>query len=148
MIWTMGAGPASEEQQWTLIVRRSFDIADGLDDKAAKDALVGHLEGQLQERGWHSSTRAIAQPMVDALMVMAVSGDLHDGVLPSGSLGSADAFDSQSGAYRLLDRGMTTVDPENLVFDARSDFPPEVVAVAQYALERVSEYLGKQMPGD
>jgi hypothetical protein len=66
-------------------------------------------------------------------MALATSGDVDDRLLPAG-----DA------AYRLLYEGTTLVDPQHLVFDVMSEYPPEVVAVAQQALDRVGHYVREQ----
>ena len=57
-------------------------------------------------------------------------------------------FSTRETAYRLLEMGMTVVDPERLVFDAGFEYPPEVVAAAQQVLDRVGRYLREQQFGD
>jgi hypothetical protein len=134
----MTAESASDrQQQWVRIVRRSFGVPDLIPHAEARNALIGSLEDQLRENGWRSPTREIAEPMVDALMGLGAGEDVDDRLLPA-----ADA------AHRLLEKGTTVVDPQHLVFDMMSEYPPEVVAVAQQVLDRVGQYVREQPVGD
>ncbi len=139
---------SDHQQQWTLVVRRSFGIPDLLGTEEARGELVKCLEEQLQENGWRSATRAIADPMADALMAFGVRSDLDDRLFRAGPSDSADRFPTRDAAHQLIDRGMTVVDPEHLVFDATGEYPPEIVAVARLALDRVFRYMDEQPLGD
>ena len=122
---------ASERQkQWALAVRRSFGISDQLTEKDARRALIGNLQDQLKENGWHTPTRGICEPLVDVLLALESSGNPDD----------------QDAANRLLNREITVVDPERLVLDPWFQDPPEVVAVARQTLNRVGQYV-RQRPG-
>ena len=70
---------------------------------------------------------------MDALIAFGVGGDLDDSLLPPG-----DA------ANRLIDEGLSEIDPEHLVFDMMFEYPPEVVEAIQQLLDRVSQYLRDQ----
>jgi hypothetical protein len=139
---------SDRQQQWVLVVRRSFEISDVVSDEDARKALIGHLQEQLEGNGWQSPTRGIAEPLVDALMALGASGDIDDQLLPAGLGVSAPTFTTRDAAYRLLDKGLTVVDPEHLVFDSMSELPSEVVGTAQQILDRVFEYVRKQPFGD
>src|SRR5580704_15689892 len=115
----MTAESASDrQQQWVLVVRRSFEISDDVSSENARKALIRHLQDQLEENGWHRPTRGIAEPLTDALLALGASGDLDDQLLPAGLGDSAPTFTTRNAAYRLLDKGLTVVDPEHLVFDS------------------------------
>jgi hypothetical protein len=134
----MTADAASDrQQQWTLVVRRSFGIPDLVAAEDARTSLIMSLEEQLRENGWQGATHGVAEPMVDALMGLAASGDVDEHLLPA-----------EDAAYRLLNEGTTVVDPQRLVFDVTSDYPPEVVAVARQVLDRVGRYVRQQPSGD
>lgn len=127
----MSAGSnADRQQEWVLVVRRSFGIPDLVSNEDAREAIIGSLLEQLQENGYQSPTRGAAEPIVDAFIAFGVSGDLDDSLLPPG-----DA------ANRLIDKGLSEIDPEHLVFDMMFEYPPEVVAAVQKLLDRVSQYL-------
>ncbi len=138
---------SSRQQEWTLVVRRSFGIPDAVDHEDARRALVRGIEDQLHEHGWHSATRAIAQPMMDALIVLGASGELDAWLLAADGRVSPDTASSRDAAHRLLDRGTTVVDPEGLVFDVTDEYPPEVITVAEQALDRVSRYVRERSFG-
>ncbi len=121
------------QEQWVLCVRRSFGISDLAADEEAREALIENLEGQLRGNGWRSSNHGVAEPMVDALLALWASEHLDERLVPR-----SDA------AYRLLDRGTSVVDPEHLVFDVTSEYPPEVVAVAQRVVDQVGDYAREQ----
>jgi hypothetical protein len=141
----MTTEPDSHRQpQWVLAVRRSFGIPDPVDDNDARRALVGWLEELLLQNGWHSGTRAIADAMVDALIVLAASGELDDGI-PGGVLSTVTTHNVAS---RLIDKAVTVVDPEYLVIDLTSGYPPEIVEVAEGVLGRVFQYALEQPFGD
>ncbi len=125
------------QEQWVLCVRRSFGIPDLAADEEAREALIENLEDQLRGNGCRSSAHGIAEPMVDALLALWASEHLDERLVPA-----SDA------AYRLLDRGTSAVDPEHLVFDVMSEYPPEVVAVAQRVLDQVGDYAREQPFGD
>jgi hypothetical protein len=128
---------SGRQEQWALVVRRSFGIPDLATDEDARKALVGSLEEEFRECGWQGPALEIAEPIVDALMALGATADVSDRLLPAG-----DA------AYRLLSKATTAVDPQHLVFDVMSEYPPEVVAVAQQALDRIGHYLREQPLGD
>lgn len=141
----MTAESASYRQhQWALVLRRSFGIPDLVDDDGARQALIASFQNQLQETGWQGPTRAIAEPLVTALMALEASGDLDDRLLPAGLGASGDAPITPDAASRLIDRGMTVVDPEHLVFDVMGNYPTEVVVVAQQVLDRVCQHVREQ----
>ncbi len=145
----MTAESASDrQQQWVLVVRRSFEIPDLVGNEDAREALIGHLLDQLQENGWQSPTRGTAEPIVDALMAFGATEEMDDQLLPAGLGLSAPTFTTQDAAYRLLDKALAVVDPEHLVFDVMSELPPEVVAVTQQVLDRVFQYVREQPFGD
>lgn len=139
---------SDRQQRWTLVVRRSFGVPDLLDAEQARRELVRCLEEQLLESGWRSATRAVADPLVDALLGWGVHGDPDDfpfavaGAVPVGPFPTRDA------ARQLIDQGLSVADPEHLVFDPTEEYPPEVVAVAALALERVFRYEGDQLSGE
>jgi hypothetical protein len=134
----MSSESASERQrQWELVVRRSFEISDLAARNEARQALIGCLENYLQSNGWQSALRGVSEPIVDSLMVLEVAGDLSD-----------PTFTTRDRAHRLLARGVTVVDPERLVFDARFEYPPEVVAAVEEMLTRVERYAREQQFGD
>lgn len=132
---------SSRQQEWTLVVRRSFGIPDAVEHEEARRALVSCIEDQLQEKGWHSATRAIAEPMMDALIVLGANGELEAWLLSADGPVLPERVPSRDAAHRLLDKGTAVVDPEGLVFDVTGEYPPEVIAVAEQALHRVSRYL-------
>lgn len=145
----MTAESASDRQlQWVLVVRRSFEIPDHVDNEDARRALVRKLEEHLHQNGWQSATRAIAEPMVDALMAFGASGDFDDRLLPVDLDVSSETFVTRDAAHRLIDNGMMTVDPQHLVFDVTSEYPPEVIAVAEIVLDRVFQYAREQSFGE
>jgi hypothetical protein len=133
----MTTEPDSHRQpQWVLAVRRSFGIPDPVNDNNARSALVGCLEELLLQNGWHSGRRAIADAMVDALIALAASGDLDDGI----QRGGPSTVSTRKAAIRLIDKAMTVVDPEYLVIDITHGYPPEIVEVAEGVLDRVFQY--------
>lgn len=132
------------QQQWTLVVRRSFGISDLVGDEEATKALIGRVQDQLQESGWQGPRRAVAEPMVHALLGLETSGDLDDRLVPTGLGISAPTSVSREAACRLIDKGMTVVDPEHLVFDMSGDYAPEVVVVAQKVLDQICQYVCEQ----
>ena len=134
----MTAEWASDRQrQWELVVRHAFGISDRVPNNDAREALIGSFQDRLQDNGLQSPTRGAAEPIVDALLALGPVEDLDDPMLST-----------RETAYRLLEKGMTVVDPERLVFDARFEYPPEVVAAAQQILDRVGRYLREQQFGD
>ena len=134
----MTAKSASDrQQQWELVVRRSFGISDLVPNKDARETLIRCFEDELEVSGWQSAPRAVAQPFVDALMVLEVVGDLSD---PS--------FTTRDGAHRVIAKGIAVIDPEHLVYEARFDYPTEIVAAAQQMLVRIEQYVREQPLGD
>lgn len=119
------------QQQWAQAVRRSFGIPDLMSHEDARRTLAKSLEEELRRHGWLSATRAVADPMADALLTLGAHSDFDDQWLLTDPPTEA--------AHRLVANGLLVVDPEHLVFDERGEHPPEVVAVAQLALVRVIE---------
>ena len=141
----MTAESASDrQQQWVLVVRRSFEISDVVSDEDARKQLIRHFQDQLEEHGWQLPTRGIAEPIVDALVALGASGDIDDQLLPTGIDLSAPSFTTREAAYRLLEKGLAVVDPEHLVFDPMSELPSEVVGAAQLVLDRICTYVRAQ----
>jgi hypothetical protein len=138
VIYPMTAESASDrQQQWELVVRRSFGIPDLVSSKDAREALVESFQDQLLENGWQSLTRGTAEPIVDALMALGASGDQDDGLFPP-----------RDAAYRLIDKGLSVIDPERLAFDMMFEYPPEVVAAVEQMLVKVSQHAREQPLGD
>ena len=138
MIYQLNSGSASDRQeQWEVIVRRSFGIADFVAKNEARETLIRFFEDELRVSGWHSAPRSVAQPLADSLMVREVIGDLSD-----------PAFTTRDRAHRLVGHGIGVVDPEHLVYDARFEYPPEIIAAAQQMLARVEQYVREQPLGD
>ena len=129
-------------------MRRSYGISDRVADKDAREALIECFEDQLHENGWQSVTRGIAEPIVDALMALGANGELDDHLLPAELGLSSATFTTRDAAYRLLDKGMTVVDPEHLVFGVMFEYPTEVFAAAQQVLDRIGQYAREQPFGD
>jgi hypothetical protein len=124
------------QEQWQIVVRRSFGIADLVAKKDARETLVSCFEDELQVSGWQSAPRAVAQPLVDSLMLLEVVGDLND-----------PAFTTLDGARRIIAHGLEVADPEHLVYDARFEYPDEIVVAARQMLARVEQYVREQ-PSD
>jgi hypothetical protein len=138
VIYQLTSDSASDRQeQWEIVVRRSFGVSDLVSKSEARETLIRVFEDELQVSGWHSAPRAVAQPLVDSLMVLEVIGDLSD-----------PTFTTRDRAHRLVGHGIGVVDPEHLVYDARFEYPPEIVAAAQQMLARVEQYVREQPFGD
>lgn len=118
-------------------MRRSFGVSDLTARNEARETLIGLFEVELRVSGWDGAPRAVAQPLVDSLMVLEVIGDLGD-----------PTFTTQDRARRLVGHGIGVVDPEHLVYDARFEYPPEVVAAAQQMLARIEQYVREHPVGD
>jgi hypothetical protein len=141
----MTSESASDRQQtWTFLARRSFGIPESVGDEDARRILVSHIEIQLQENGWRSAPHAVAEPMLDALIALGASGDLDDQMLPEELRVPAESVNTRDAAHRILDKGISVVDPEYLVYDTRSEYPPEIVAVAQQVLDLIFAYIREQ----
>jgi hypothetical protein len=119
------------QQQWLLVVRRSFGISDLVSNEEARNALIQSFQDDLQENGWQNPTRGMCEPLLDALLAMGASGDLADRLV---------AEVPRDAAYRLIDTGIAEVDPMHLVFDKRFEYPPEAVAASQQVLDRIFQY--------
>lgn len=124
------------QQQWALVVWRSFGISDAMTHEEARKALVASIEEQLRENGWTSAPRAVADPMAAALLTFGARSEFD-----SRELSTEVSVDE---ANRLVDHGLMVIDPEQLAYDVRGEHPAEVVTVAQAALARVIEYAGQQ----
>ena len=110
--------------------------------------LILTVEDELYKNGWRGPTRAIAAPVVEALMELGAIGDLDDHLLRGKLTPPAASVTSRDAAHRILDRGWKIVDPENLVFDSGSECPPEVVIAVEQVLNRIGEYMrGKPFVG-
>jgi hypothetical protein len=134
----MTSESASERQeQWERDVRRSFEISDLVADTEAREALIRFFEDELQVSGWNSAPRSVAQPLVDSLMAREVIGDPSD-----------LTFTTRDRALRLVGHGIGVIDPEHLVYDARFEYPPEIVAAAQQMLARVEQYVRERQLSD
>ena len=118
-------------------MRRSFEISDLVAKNEARETLIRFLEDELRVSGWHSAPRAVAQPLVDSLMVLEVIGDLSD-----------PTFTTRDRARRLVGHGIGVVDPEHLVYDPSFEYPSEIVAAVQQMLARVEQYVHEQPFGD
>jgi hypothetical protein len=121
------------QQQWLLVVRRSFGISDLVSNEEGRNALIENFQVDLRENGWQNPTRGMCEPLLDALLAMGASGDLADRLLA--------AEVPRDAAYRLIDKGIAEVDPMHLVFDKRFEYPPEAVAATQQVLDRIMHYL-------
>lgn len=117
------------QQQWELVVRRSFEISDAVAHTEARKTLIRSFEGYLQATGWQLAPRGIAEPIVDALMLADLAGNPSD-----------PEFDTRESAQRLLAHGISVIDPEHLVFDARFDYPSEILTATRQMLARVERY--------
>jgi hypothetical protein len=127
---------SDRREQWVIVVRRSFGISDVVAHNDAREILIGLFENELQVTGWQSAPRAVAQPVVDSLLLVDVIGDLNDATSTT-----------RDRANRVVENGIAVVDPEHLVLDTRMGYPPEIVAAAQQMLERVEKYF-QQSNGD
>jgi hypothetical protein len=138
---------SDRQQQWVLSVRRSFGISDLVGDEDARKEIVRCFEERLRENGWQIATRAISDPLVDAMMVMGASGDLDDLFVAEQSV-SAATSPTRDAAHRVIDRGLEVVDPEHLAFAVRSGHPPEIVTTAASVLYQVRQYMREHPYGD
>jgi hypothetical protein len=127
---------SSREEQWILLVRRSFGISDLVSAQDAREELIGSLQNQLHANGWRSPSRGIAEPMVDALMTLGANADWQGFPL------EPDA------ALKLIDNGLAEIDPEHLAFDMRFAYPSEVVGAAQQVLDKIAIYVREQAGGE
>jgi hypothetical protein len=127
-----GEPDSPRQQQWHLVVRRSFGISDAVANEDARKALIEIFQAELRENGWQNPTRGMCEPLLDGLLALGTSGDLDDHLF-SAEVGHNDA-------HRLIDKGIAEVDPLHLVFDTRFEYPPEAVAAAQHVLNRVFQY--------
>jgi hypothetical protein len=133
----MSQGSMSRSQEkWQIAVRRSFGISDLVAGEDARETLVKCFEDELQVCGWQSAPRAVAQPLADSLMLLEVVGDLND-----------PASTTQDRARRIIAHGIGVIDPEHLVYEARFEYPDEIVMAAQQMLARVEQYVREQ-PSD
>lgn len=124
---------SGRQAEWQMIVRRSFGISDLATHEDARERLVELFGNELQESGWTSAPRAVAQPLVDSLMLLEVVGDLDD-----------PAFTTLDGANRLIGHGIGLIDPEHLAYEARFDYPAEIVVAVQAMLARIEQYVREQ----
>jgi hypothetical protein len=141
----MTSESASDRQEhWTFLARRSFGIAESVGEEDARRILVSRIETQLLENGWRSAPHAIAQPMLDALIALGSSGEFDDQMLQAELRASTERVTTRDAAHRLIDKGISEVDPEYLVFDRRGEYPAEIVAVAQQVLDLLFQYIREQ----
>jgi hypothetical protein len=129
----IGESDSSRQQQWHLVVRRSFGISDVVANEDARKTLIEVFQAELEQSGWQNPTRGMSEPLLDALLALGTRSDLDDRLL-SAEMGRNDA----SG---LIDKGLAEIDPLHLVYDMRFEYPPEVVAAAQQVLNRVFQYV-------
>ncbi len=106
------------------------------------------LQEQLLEKGWRSAPRAIADAMTDALMGWEMRSDPGERRFPAERSVSDVPLLAPDAAHQLIENGLTVVDPEHLVVDATGGYPPEIVAVVQFALDRVFRYANEQPFGN
>lgn len=133
----MAQGSVSGGQEgWHMVVRRSFGIPDLASHEDAREALVRCFEDELEECGWQSAPRAVAQPLADSLMLREAVGNLDD-----------PALTTLDRANRLIAHGIEVIDPEHLVYEGGFDYPPEIVVAAQEMLARVEQYVREQSSG-
>jgi hypothetical protein len=138
VIYQLTSGSESDRQEeWEIVVRRSFGVSDLVAKNEARETLIKFFEDELQVSGWQSAPRAVAQPLVDSLMVLEVIGDLSD-----------PAFTTRDRARRVVGHGIGVIDPEHLAYDVRFEYPPEIVAAAQQMLARVEQYVREQPFGE
>ena len=128
---------SNRQQEWELVVRRSFEISDFVALDEARETLISCFERHLEANGWQGAPRAIAQPIVDSLMLLEVAGGLSD-----------PTFATRDGAHRILAHGISVVDPERLVYDARFEYPPEIVATTQQMLVQIVRYARQERFSD
>ena len=126
-------GAPDRQEQWQITVRRCFGISDLVANEDARETLVRYFENELQESGWQNAPRAVAQPLVDSLMLFEVVGDLSD-----------PGFTTRVGAHRMVAHGIGVIDPEHLVYDVRFEYPPEIVVASQQMVARVEHYVREQ----
>jgi hypothetical protein len=138
---------SDRQQQWRVLARRSFGIAESVGDEEARRILVSRIETQLLENGWRSAPHAIAEPMLDAFVALGASGDFDNQILRAELRVSTDVVTTRDAPHRLIDKGISEVDPEYLVFDRRGEYPPEIVATAQQILDLIFEYI-RELPVD
>lgn len=140
-----GAGRHSE---WAVAVGRSFGISESVSDTEGRKIVIKRIQGQLQENGWRGATRAIAEPMLDALIELGASGGL-DAYLRRPEAGvSAETVGTRDAAHRVLDRATAVVDPEHLVIEVPGEYPSEILLVAQQAVDRVVVHVREQQRGN
>jgi hypothetical protein len=82
--------------------------------------------------------------MLDALIALGASGDLDDQMLPAELRVSAENVNARDAAHRVLDKGISVIDPEYLMYDTRDEYPPEIVAAAQQVLDLIFAYIREQ----
>jgi hypothetical protein len=137
----MTAEPDRHEQ-WVLVVRRSFGVSDDVGAEDARHALVASFEEQLHRSGWQDSPRAIADPMVEALIMLGASGDFDEYLVTAND--EENAASTRDAARRLIEQGRTVVDPEHLVLDRSGEYPVEVVVAMERVLNQVALYVREQ----
>jgi hypothetical protein len=120
---------SGRQEEWQIVVRRSFGISDSVANEEARETLVRCFEDELQVSGWQSAPRAVAQPLADSLLQPEVVGNLSD-----------PAFTTRDRAHRIVAHGIGVIDPEHLVYDASFEYPPEIVVAAHQMLDRVEQY--------
>ena len=134
--------------EWAIVVGRSFGIPDSVGHVEARRITIECIQGQLQENGWHAATRAIAEPMLDALIELGANGGLDACLFPPETGTSADDVAStRDAAHRVIDRAISVVDPEHLVIDMPGEYPSEILLTAQHAVDQVVIYVRAQPSG-
>lgn len=139
--------PSGRHSEWTIVVGRSFGIPDTVGHLDARRIIIQSIEGQLQENGWQGATRAIAEPMLDALIELGANGGLDACLLPAEVGASADIASTRDAAHRVMDRAIAVVDPEHLVIDVPGEYPSEILLTARHSVDQVVIYLREQSSG-
>lgn len=135
---------SDRHSEWVVVVGRSFGISDTVGHLETRRIIIESLEGHLQDHGWQGATRAIAEPMMDALVELGANGGFDSCIRPAEPGSSADSASTRDAAHRVIDRAISVVDPEHLVIDAPGDYPYEILVTAQYAVDQVVIYLREQ----
>jgi hypothetical protein len=143
----MNVESSGRDLEWTIVVGRSFGIPDTVGHLDARRIIIECIEGQLRENGWQGASRAIAEPMLDALIELGANGGFDACLLPTEAGASADMANTRDAAHRIIDRAIAVVDPEHLVIDVPGEYPSEILLTARHSVEQVVIYLREQSSG-
>ena len=95
----------------------------GISDRVTNPTPGKHSSGPSRTSFWTTGCKAPHGGLQSRLWMLSVApGPIEDLDDPT--------FSTRETAYRLLEKGMTVVDPERLVFDSDVEYPPEVIAAA------------------